>query len=379
MTDTFYSKLAKVRHYIHEHPEISEQEYETTKYIKNYLSELEIKPLDYPLETGVIAKIGSGLPIIALRADIDALPIVERTNLDYSSSNGVMHACGHDFHQTSLLGAAELLKEREAELNGTVRLIFQPAEENFQGGYKVIEAGGLENVSAIIGYHNNPHLKPGQIGLRSGAIMAGVEQFKVIVNGVSAHAARPDLGVDTVLVITTIINNLQNIVSRTVSPFESAVLSVTHIDVGTTWNVLPANGYFEGTIRSFDPEIRLSVIEKFEKVVKAVSQQFDARVEINWGNAPNVTFNDRDLTPIIFENSKKFAEVIETLPSTGGEDFAAYQEKIPGVFAFVGSNGEENAPDWHHDDFIVRDEALPVAVNYFVESAFALLNHFKKE
>lgn len=379
MTDTFYSKLAKVRHYIHEHPEISEQEYETTKYIKNYLSELEIKPLDYPLETGVIAEIGSGLPIIALRADIDALPIVERTNLDYASSNGAMHACGHDFHQTSLLGAAELLKEREAELNGTVRLIFQPAEENFQGGHKVIEAGGLENVSAIIGYHNNPHLKPGQIGLRSGAIMAGVEQFKVIVNGVSAHAARPDLGVDTVLVITTIINNLQNIVSRTVSPFESAVLSVTHIDVGTTWNVLPANGYFEGTIRSFDPEVRLSVIERFEKVVKAVSQQFDARVEINWGNAPNVTFNDRDLTPIIFENSKKFAEVIETLPSTGGEDFAAYQEKIPGVFAFVGSNGEENAPDWHHDDFIVRDEALPVAVNYFVESAFALLNHFKKE
>lgn len=379
MTDTFYSKLAKVRHYIHEHPEISEQEYETTKYIKNYLSELEIKPLDYPLETGVIAEIGSGLPIIALRADIDALPIVERTNLDYASSNGAMHACGHDFHQTSLLGAAELLKEREAELNGTVRLIFQPAEENFQGGYKVIEAGGLENVSAIIGYHNNPHLKPGQIGLRSGAIMAGVEQFKVIVNGVSAHAARPDLGIDTVLVITTIINNLQNIVSRTVSPFESAVLSVTHIDVGTTWNVLPANGYFEGTIRSFDPEVRLSVIERFEKVVKAVSQQFDARVEINWGNAPNVTFNDRDLTPIIFENSKKFAEVIETLPSTGGEDFAAYQEKIPGVFAFVGSNGEENSPDWHHDDFIVRDEALPVAVNYFVESAFALLNHFKKE
>ena len=379
MTDTFYSKLAKMRHHIHEHPEISEQEYETTKYIKNYLSELGIKPLDYPLETGVIAEIGSGLPIIALRADIDALPIIEKTNLDYASSNGAMHACGHDFHQTSLLGAAELLKEREAELNGTVRLIFQPAEENFQGGYKVIEAGGLENVSVIIGYHNNPHLKPGQIGLRPGAIMAGVEQFKVTVNGVSAHAARPDLGVDTVLVITTIINNLQNIVSRTVSPFESAVLSVTHIDVGTTWNVLPANGYFEGTIRTFDPEVRLSVIERFEKVVKAVSQQFDARVEINWGNAPNVTFNDRDLTPIIFENSKKFAEVIETLPSTGGEDFAAYQEKIPGVFAFVGSNGEENAPDWHHDDFIVRDEALPVAVNYFVESAFTLLNHFKKE
>lgn len=122
-------------------------------------------------------------------------------------------------------------------------MIFQPAEENFQGAYQVIEAGGLDGVSAIIGYHNNPHLKPGQIGLRSGAIMAGVEQFRVDVKGVSSHAARPDLGVDTVLVTTTIINNLQQIVARTVSPFESAVLSVTHIEVGNTWNVLPAAGF----------------------------------------------------------------------------------------------------------------------------------------
>ena len=153
-----------------------------------------------------------------MRADIDALPIKEKTGLPYASNNGAMHACGHDFHQTSLLGAAQLLKEREAELKGTVRLIFQPAEENFQGAYQVIEAGGLDGVSAIIGYHNNPHLRPGQIGLHSGAIMAGVEQFRVDVKGVSSHAARPDLGVDTVLVTTTIINNLQQIVARTVSP-----------------------------------------------------------------------------------------------------------------------------------------------------------------
>lgn len=377
MSEGIYEKLREIRHYLHQHPEISENEFETTAFIKKHLKDLGIEPLAYPLKTGVIAEIGSGQPIIALRADIDALPIIEKTGLAYASKNGAMHACGHDFHQTSLLGAAQILKEREAEIKGTVRLIFQPAEENFQGAYQVIEAGGIEGVSAIIGYHNNPHLKPGQIGLRSGAIMAGVEQFEVTVAGISAHAARPDLGVDTVLAITTVIHNLQQIVARTVSPFDSAVLSVTHIDVGTTWNVLPAKGFFEGTIRTFDPKIRLAVINKFTKIVETTAEQFGAQVSIQWGNSPKVTYNDATLTPLIFENSKTFAQVIETLPSTGGEDFAAYQEKIPGVFAFVGSNGADNAPDWHHDDFIVKDEALPTAVNYFVENAFKLLEYYR--
>ena len=379
MTEAFYDHLAKTRHQIHQHPEVSEEEHETTVFLKGYLKNLGIEPLNYPLKTGLIAEIGSGYPIIALRADIDALPIKEKTGLPYASNNGAMHACVHDFHQTSLLGAAQLLKEREAELKGTVRLIFQPAEENFQGTYQVIEAGGLDGVSAIIGYHNNPHLKPGQIGLRSGAIMAGVEQFRVDVKGVSSHAARPDLGVDTVLVTTTIINNLQQIVARTVSPFESAVLSVTHIEVGNTWNVLPAAGFFEGTIRTFEPKVREDVIARFEKVVQATADQFGAQVDITWGNSPYVTYNDQTLTPLIFENSKAFAEVIATLPSTGGEDFAAYQKEIPGVFAFVGSNGEKNAPDWHHDDFLVKDEALPVAVNYYVENALFLLDYFKEQ
>ena len=377
MSEGIYEKLKEIRHYLHQHPEISENEFETTAFIKKHLKDLGIEPLAYPLKTGVIAEIGSGQPIIALRADIDALPIIEKTGLAYASKNGAMHACGHDFHQTSLLGAAQILKERKAEIKGTVRLIFQPAEENFQGAYQVIEAGGIEGVSAIIGYHNNPHLKPGQIGLRSGAIMAGVEQFEVTVAGISAHAARPDLGVDTVLAITTMIQNLQQIVSRTVSPFDSAVLSVTHIDVGTTWNVLPAKGFFEGTIRTFDPKIRLAVINKFTKIVETTAEQFGAQISIQWGNSPKVTYNDATLTPLIFENSKTFAQVIETLPSTGGEDFAAYQEKIPGVFAFVGSNGADNAPDWHHDDFIVKDKALPTAVNYFVENAFKLLEYYR--
>ena len=380
--DSLQKELEYQFEWFHRNPELSYEEYETTKRIKTLLQEHDIEVLDLPLKTGLVAVIRGGYPgkVIALRSDIDALPVNEETTLSYKSEiEGKMHACGHDFHQTSLLGAAQLLKEREAELKGTVRLIFQPAEENFQGAYQVIEAGGIEGVSAIIGYHNNPHLKPGQIGLRSGAILAGVEQFRVDVKGVSSHAARPDLGVDTVLVTTTIINNLQQIVARTVSPFESAVLSVTHIEVGNTWNVLPAAGFFEGTIRTFNPKVREDVIARFEKVVQATADQFGAQVDITWGNSPYVTYNDQTLTPLIFENSKAFAEVIETLPSTGGEDFAAYQKEIPGVFAFVGTNGEEDAPGWHHDDFLVKDEALPVAVNYYVENALFLLDYFKEQ
>ena len=194
MTEAFeYDHLAKTRHQIHQHPEVSQEEHETTVFLKGYLRNLGIEPLNYPLKTGLIAEIGSGHPMIALRADIDALPIREKTGLPYASDDEAMHACGHDFHQTSRTWSRSAFEqEREAELKGTVRLIFQPAEENFQGAYQVIEAGGLDGVSAIIGYHNNPHLKPGQIGLRSGAIMAGVEQFRVDVKGVSSHdAARP--------------------------------------------------------------------------------------------------------------------------------------------------------------------------------------------
>lgn len=262
-------------------------------------------------------------------------------------------------------------------MKGTIRLIFQPAEEISLGAYQVIEAGGLDRVSAIIGFHNYPHLKVGQIGLRSRAIMAGVEKFKVTVEGVSGHAARPDLGVDTVLTIAQMVTNLQQIVARQVSPFEPAVLSVTHIDVGSTWNVLPQQGYFEGTIRTFSPEMSRFMRERMTQVVETTAQQFGAQVTLDWARTPTVAFNDEELTPLIMACSSAFSEVIEVLPSSAGEDFAAYQEQIPGVFAFVGTNGDADAPDWHHDTFIVKDEALPYAVQYYVDNALILLDYFQ--
>ena len=373
-----YEELAEIRYYIHQHPELSGQEYQTTAFLKERLEELGIRILESGLKTGLIAEIGSGQPVVALRADIDALPILEQTNLPYQSQNpGVMHACGHDFHQTSLLGAAALLKEKEDQLEGTVRLIFQPAEEISEGASDVLATGLLEDVQGIIGFHNIPQLKAGQLALNAGAMMAGVEKFKVTVTGVSSHAARPDLGVDTVTAVTTMVQNLQLLISRTVSPFETAVLSITHLDVGSTWNVLPKSGYFEGTIRSFNPSVQRELKEHFVSIVRHIAKSLEVDVAFEWGVTPPVTFNDEELTKVVWEASQDLAEVLPANPSTAGEDFAFYQERIPGVFAFIGSNGEPDAPDLHHDHMTIDDAAFEVSVPYYVENAQALLRYFK--
>lgn len=373
-----YEELTEIRHYLHQHPELSGKEYQTTAFLKERLEGLGIRVLESRLKTGLVAEIGSGHPVVALRADIDALPIFEQTGLPYQSQNpGVMHACGHDFHQTSLLGAAALLKEKEDQLDGTVRLIFQPAEEISEGATAVLETGLLEDVQGIIGFHNMPQLKAGQLALNAGAMMAGVEKFKVTVTGVSSHAARPDLGVDTVTAVTTMVQNLQLLISRTVSPFETAVLSITHLDVGSTWNVLPKSGYFEGTIRSFNPSLQRELKERFISIIRHTAKSLEVDVTFEWGGTPPVTFNDEELTQLVWDTSQDLAEVIPANPSTAGEDFAFYQERIPGVFAFIGSNGEPDAPDLHHDHMTIDDAAFQVSVPYYVENAQALLKFFK--
>ena len=375
-----YEELAEIRYYIHQHPELSGQEYQTTAFLKERLEELGIRILESGLKTGLIAEIGSGQPVVALRADIDALPILEQTNLPYQSQHpGVMHACGHDFHQTSLLGAAALLKEKEDQLEGTIRLIFQPAEEISEGASDVLATGLLEDVQGIIGFHNMPQLKAGQLALNAGAMMAGVEKFKVTVTGVSSHAARPDLGVDTVTAVTTMVQNVQLLISRTISPFETAVLSITHLDVGSTWNVLPKSGYFEGTIRSFNPSVQRELKEHFISIIRHIAKSLEVDVAFEWGVTPPVTFNDEELTKVVWEASQDLAEVLPANPSTAGEDFAFYQERIPGVFAFIGSNGDPDAPDLHHDHMTIDDAAFQVSVPYYVENAQALLRYFKEK
>ncbi|MDR1606466.1 MAG: amidohydrolase [Streptococcaceae bacterium] len=369
-----YDELVAIRHYIHEHPELSGQEVKTTQYLKHYLEDLGIHILDTGLKTGLVAQIGSGQPVIALRADIDALPIVENTGLAFASkTEGVMHACGHDLHQTSLLGAAKILKNRESEIKGTVKLIFQHAEEGHFGADDILATGVLADVQAIIGYHNMPTLPVGQIGIREKGIMAAVDQFYVTVKGIGSHAAHPHEGADTIVATSAIISSLQQFVARQINPQNAVVLSVTHVEAGNTWNVLPDKAIFEGTIRTFDKADRAFAKQRFYDIVTHVAAAYDVTAEISWILGPNVTYNDPELTDFIFKTTQKWHEdVVVPEASNGGEDFATYQERIPGVFAFIGSNAP-GSPGLHFSNMTVKDETIPVAVDYYVASAFALL------
>ncbi|GFH42253.1 peptidase M20 [Lactococcus hodotermopsidis] len=380
ITSEHYDELIKIRHYIHENPELSGQEFKTTQYLKDYLTDLGIQILETGLKTGLVAQIGSGQPVIALRADIDALPIVENTGLPFTSKNtGVMHACGHDLHQTSLLGAAKILKSREHEIDGTIKLIFQHAEESHIGADEVLATGVLADVSAIIGYHNMPTLPVGQIGIREKGIMAAVDQFYVTIKGVGSHAAYPQEGADSILATSAIIASLQQIVARNISPQHAVVVSVTHMTAGNTWNVLPDEAIFEGTIRTFDKDDRKLAKKRFYDIVENVSSAYGVHAEIDWILGPNVTYNDPELSEFLFNETRKWHDdVMVPEPSNAGEDFATYQEQIPGVFAFIGSNAI-GSPGLHFSDMTVKDEMLPVAVDYYVNNAFALLERLAQK
>lgn len=374
-----YDELVSIRHHIHENPELSGQEFETTAYLKAYLEGLDIEILETGLKTGLVAQVGQGEPVIALRADIDALPILENTGLPFASKNaGVMHACGHDLHQTSLLGAAKILKQREAALKGTVKLIFQHAEEAHFGANDVLDTGILSDVQAIIGYHNMPTLPVGQIGIRAKGVMAAVDQFSVTVTGVGSHAAYPHEGVDSIVATSAIVSSLQQIVSRNMDPQRAVVVSVTHMAAGNTWNVLPDTAIFEGTIRSFDQANRALAKQRFYDIVEHVASAYGVTVEIDWILGTNVTYNDPELSRFLFDETSRWHEdIVVPELSNAGEDFAAYQAHIPGVFAFIGSNAP-GSPGLHFSDMVVKDEAIPVAVDYYVASTFALLEKLGK-
>ncbi|WP_132747288.1 amidohydrolase [Scopulibacillus darangshiensis] len=376
MTQELFEDLISKRRYLHENPELAFEERNTTKHIKEWLKHHDIRILPFDLETGVIAVIKGDHdgPTIALRADIDALPIKEETVVPFKSKHdGIMHACGHDFHTVSILGAAMLLNEQKDKLKGTVRVIFQPAEEIAQGAKKLVEKGALEDVTSIFGMHNKPDLPVGTIGVKSEGLMASVDKFEIKFKGIGGHAGIPHNAIDPIVIASQYVTAVQTIISRRMDLFDNAVVSITSIHGGNTWNVIPDTVTLEGTVRTFQPKARQAIPGLMEKLAASIAEGNEGSVEFIWDEYLPVVNNDSKYENIIRSTINEIGyQPIDAEPSSAGEDFAYYQNYIPGFFVWMGVDGPR---EWHHPQFDLSEDAIKVASEFFSNLAVNVLNN----
>lgn len=371
MTTTLAAWMTTLRHQLHAHPELALQEVATTALIKQTLTELNIRLVDYPGETGVVAEIGHGAPIIALRADIDALPIQEANELSFKSTiPGRMHACGHDFHTAALLGGARLLKVHEADLNGTVRLIFQPAEEGHRGAKMMIDNGVLAGVRAIAGFHNMPNLPVGTLAMKSGPLMASNDNFDVTILGQGAHAAMPEASHDPIVTLGELISNLQTIRSRNIAPDAALVLTIAAVQAGTTFNVIPNTANLRGTIRTFNTANRDLAKVRFYDIVRATAKMNQQTATIDWDRGPSCVNNNAALTDVLSRVLKDDFDIVPAQLCNADDDFALYQECIPGFYGFLGSGGNGTL---HQSNYRCDDAGLTYGARFHELAATALL------
>lgn len=361
-------QLIRWRRELHQYPELSLKEVDTTARIRDWLQSGGISLLPYELKTGAVAEVGSGDKVIALRADIDALPIEEAASVPFRSLNaGVMHACGHDIHTSVILGAALLLKQREAQLAGRVRILFQPAEESFGGAKTLIRAGVLEGVSAIFGMHNEPGLPVGEFATRGGAFYANVDRFVFKVTGKGAHAARPHEGKDAILLASQLVTLLQSVASREVNTLDSVVLSVTRIQGGNTWNVLPESVELEGTLRTHSSEVQQRVKARVSEIAAGFASAFGAQIDVFWYVGPTALVNDERWAAFASDVADKSGYRTHHADlHLGGEDFAVYLQHIPGAFVSIGSASEFGL---HHPAFNPDERLIAPAAHYFADLA----------
>lgn len=383
-----YETTVSWRRYLHEHPEPSFEEYETRKYIVEKLESFGYEEIEENIGGGGIAAYLRGTedgPTIGFRADFDALRIQEATNLEFSSKTpGVMHACGHDGHTATLLSVAKVLKEKQAELSGTVKFIFQHAEEVLPGGGKaMIDAGVLEDVDYVYGLHLRSPLEYGKVTYCSGYAMAAPDFFEIKIQGKGGHAAHPDSTVDSVVVASHVVNQLQTIISRKKDPTKSGVLTVSTLKAGDgAHNVISDKALIKGTVRTFSPEVRDMIEEKISTMTQHICEAHDATCEVTYNRGYPALYNHEKETELVAELFKnQFGE--ETVESTplrmGGEDFAYFLQEKPGSFFFVNSGNEEKGISYphHHPKFDFDERALLLGGKCFL----SIVEHYlsKKE
>lgn len=366
-----------MRRYFHKCPEISFNEYKTAEKIEKELDSLGIYHKRIG-ETGIIGVIrgkGKGEKIIALRADIDALNIKDLKNVNYKSQiDGVCHACGHDAHMASLLGAAKILKSKENEISGEIRLFFQQAEEIGQGARVFVNSGCLDGVTSIFGVHVDSAIDVGNVAIIEGPICAACDYFKINVKGKSAHVANPHLAVDALYVTSQIVVALQGIVSRNISPNDTVVLGIGIMNSGTAYNAIAGEGTLEGTIRTFNIETREKVIKLVKDISKNIAEAYGATVEVEVKKYTPVLINDKSVISDIRNVAKDIIGeekiIINRNKSLGGDDFAEYLLKIPGAYVQVGSKNKKNpntSVPHHNEYFDIDENAILIATNLEVE------------
>ncbi len=384
------SDVIKWRHHFHQFPELSNREFNTAKYVANYLNSLGLEVQTGVAKTGVVAILDSGKPgpVVALRADMDGLPVPEKNDLSYKSTqtgefNGqtvpVMHACGHDTHMAMLMGAAKVLTEMKGSLRGKVKFIFQPAEEGAPAGEKggaevMVQEGVLKNpdVDVIFGLHINANTDIGTVRYNSGGTMAAVDPFKIVIHGKQAHGAYPWKSVDPIVTAAQMVMALQTIVSRELKIIDdAAVVSVGSIHGGNRSNIIPEQVELVGTIRTLNKKARELMYEAMPRKVKGIADSMGAKAELTLPldyNYP-ITYNDPALTAQMVPTLERTAgkgNAIVSKPVTGAEDFSFYQEKVPGLFLWVGGKPldvpEEKSPAHHTPDFYVDDKGMKLGV-----------------
>ncbi len=375
-------RAQEIRHHLHQHPELSHYETDTAAFIEQKLNLIGLDSLESNVGgfglIGTIRGTNAGkFRRIAIRADIDALPIQETNDLPYRSSNpGVMHACGHDGHTSVLLGAASALAKMRSEFSGEIRLLFQPAEETVGGALKMCAAGAMEGVDAVIALHGWPGIAAGQIGVRSGPMMASSDTFDIKITGSGSHAAMPHKGVDPILVGSMIVNALQTVASREFSPTDSVVVSVTCFNAGTAYNIIPGTAELKGTVRCLTEENRQELPLRIERIVSGICDAMRAKFELQYHWGIGVTRNDDAINSIVREIGIEHlgAENVVDLdvPSMGAEDFAAYLDHAPGTMFRLGVGVD--SPNLHTPTYNFSDDAISPGIEMFTAVALKLLN-----
>ncbi|WP_018249250.1 M20 metallopeptidase family protein [Orenia marismortui] len=380
-------EIIKIRRQIHSNPELGFEEWQTSKLVSAYLNSLGLEVQEGIAKTGVVGFLegNNRNKVLAIRADMDALPIQEQNEFKYKSRNkGKMHACGHDAHTAMVLGVAKLLSKFKAELEGSVKFIFQPNEEQSKipgGADTMIEEGVLENprVEAILGIHVNPQIEVGSVGIKEGSIMAATDKFKIIVKGEGGHGAAPHETIDAIIIAADIVQNLQAIVSRRISPVEPVVLTIGKVCGGESYNVIADEIEIEGTVRTVNPEIREQIPMLMEQTIDGVTDIFGGDYRFDYQFGHSVLNNDRELTNLVTEVSKiiigEEKSIILKNPLMAGEDFASYTKEVPGFFLHLGvKNSERKIYPWHHSKFNLDEEALPLGIAILTQSA---IQYFK--